>query len=124
MANNKSRFSNTGRSARDRVQEISFEDDGPPARIGDERRIFDHDSELPPRRVRAAGMTGGEAQPLGQDVTADDLSPETLLDEEGAESPSAYAIDDETPADKTLHVVGSEEIGGGNGKDEAELARE
>lgn len=123
MAHRKSRANHTGRSPRDEVEEISFEDEES-GRIGDERSREEASREFPPERVRAAGLTGGEAQPLGQDITSDDMSPETLLDEEGAEAPSAYASEDEKPADKSLRIVEGAEIGGGSGKDEAELAQE
>jgi len=123
MAHRRSRTSKTGRSARDEIEELSFEEEEA-SRFGDERPRVDAEQDFPPRRVRAAGMTGGEAQPLGQEITADDMSPETLLDEEGAEPPSAHADEDDKPADKRLRVVPGSEIGGGRGKDEAELAQD
>lgn len=70
-------------------------------------------------------MTGGEtlSGSLHEDnVSLDDLGPETLFDE-------TYAWDaDESgtaggPADMTLRQVEAHEIGGGIGLDEAELAR-
>ncbi|MND76511.1 hypothetical protein D3C80_681590 [compost metagenome] len=70
-------------------------------------------------------MTGGEAlsDSLHEDnVTLDDMSPDTLFDESGARDPYEPGTDD-GPADKTLREVGADEIGGGIGLDEAELAR-
>jgi hypothetical protein len=54
-------------------------------------------------------------------VTLDDLSPDTLFDESGANSPDE--LGDSLPADKELSVVDESAIGGGIGLDEAELAR-
>jgi len=52
----------------------------------------------------------------------DDLSPETLLRDDGSES---YEESEESsaPADLQLNPVDEDEIGGGDGLDEAELAR-
>ncbi|ESW40219.1 hypothetical protein O164_07425 [Pseudomonas taiwanensis SJ9] len=72
-----------------------------------------------------SGMTGGEAlsDSLHEDnVTYDDLSPDTLLDETGARDPHEPGGSG-GPADKTLRRVEANEIGGGIGLDEAELAR-
>lgn len=79
----------------------------------------------PPRRVAQSGMTGGEAlsDSLHEDnVTYDDLSPDTLLDETGARDPHEPGGSD-GPADQRLREVDADEIGGGIGLDEAELAR-
>lgn len=78
-----------------------------------------------PRRVAHSGMTGGEAlsDSLHEDnVTYDDLSPDTLLDETGARDPHEPGGSD-GPADQRLREVDADEIGGGIGLDEAELAR-
>ena len=75
--------------------------------------------EFPAERARLAGMTGGE-NPAGE-VTADDLAPETLLDESRSHSPAARAGRDAN--DARLRVVDESEIGAGLGKDEVELAR-
>jgi len=123
MARRRRTPNNLGRSSRDDVGELSFEDEHQ-GRVGDERSYTEARREFPPDRVRAAGMTGGEAQPLGQEITADDMSPETLLDEEGADPPSAYAAEDDKAADKELRVVKDSEVGGGRGKDEAEWAED
>ncbi|ROL78983.1 serine kinase/phosphatase [Pseudomonas vranovensis] len=58
---------------------------------------------------------------VGFDPTDDDLEPETLIPEDGARSPGEAGADH--PADWDLSVVDEDDIGGGNGLDEAELAR-
>jgi len=73
-----------------------------------------------PRRVREAGLTGGET-PERDRITADDLAPETLLDEEGGRDPADPRAP--TPADAALSTVGPAGIGAGDGTDEAEDAR-
>ncbi|BAN54901.1 MULTISPECIES: hypothetical protein [Pseudomonas] len=109
------------------VHELDFSErrDERQGRIGDERPAREVNEEFPPRRVAESGMTGGEAlsDSLHEDnVTLDDMSPDTLLDESGARDPYEPGTDD-GPADKTLREVGANEIGGGIGLDEAELAR-
>jgi len=108
------------------VHELDFSDrqDDREGRIGDERPAAEVDQEFPARRVAESGMTGGEAlsDSLHEDnVTYDDLSPDTLLDETGARDP--YEPGSGGPADQTLRRVDADEIGGGIGLDEAELAR-
>src|SRR5690606_15574989 len=93
-------------------------------RVGDTRPRDEVREEFPRRRVRQAGMTGGEA--LTSDghedgVTLDDLSPETLFDETGARSPRERG--EAYPRDKELSVVKGKDIGAGGGLDEAELGR-
>lgn len=105
------------------VRELDFEK-GPEGRIGDERSAEDVERDFPSQRRREMGLSGGET--LGQDetedgVSMDDLSPETLIDEDGTESPLDPA--DSKPADKELSIVRESEIGGGIGLDEAEEGR-
>jgi hypothetical protein len=76
---------------------------------------------IPARRVREAGLTGGET-PQRDRVTADDASPETLLDDEGGRNPADQR--GPRPADTTLSVVPGAAIGAGGGPDEAEAARQ
>lgn len=109
------------------VHELDFSErrDERQGRIGDERPAREVNEEFPPRRVAESGMTGGEAlsDSLHEDnVTLDDMSPDTLFDESGARDPYEPGTDDGL-ADKTLREVGANEIGGGIGLDEAELAR-
>ena len=89
-------------------------------RVGDLRSERDYRSEFPDERVRKAGMTGGENP--GGEVTADDLAPETLLDEDRSHTPDAE--EGRAAIDSVLRDAAESEIGEGYGKDEAELARE
>ena len=52
--------------------------------------------------------------------TGDDLTPENLIHEDGARD--AREQGEDNPADYDLSIVNEDEIGGGNGLDEAELA--
>jgi hypothetical protein len=102
------------------VEELNFEDVNPP-RSGDPLHSAELAAELPSRRERDAGLAGGELaaqEKRNSDNTDDDLTPETLYDEE-----DEYELYSEPPADKKLRVARAGEIGGGFGKDEAELAR-
>lgn len=85
-----------------------------PTRAGS-RRSF------PRSRVREAGLTGGETVDRGR-VTADDLAPETLLDDRGGMDPGT--VRSAPPADATLRVVDASAAGLGDGNDEAEDAQE
>jgi hypothetical protein len=120
MADKHRGINDRGRAADDSVRELDFDDDDRvPPRSGDP--LTDDERELLSRkRERTAGLSGGEVADHGNSITDDDLSPETLLDEE-----EDYEVYTElVPADQELSVVDAAEIGGGSGKDEAELARE
>ncbi|MGC7839466.1 phosphotransferase system, HPr-related protein [Pseudomonas wayambapalatensis] len=109
------------------VHELDFSErrDERQGRVGDERPAREIAEDYPPRRVAESGMTGGEAlsDSLREDnVTLDDLSPDTLFDETGARDPHEPGSGSR-PADQTLRQVDAHEIGGGIGLDEAELAR-
>lgn len=109
------------------VRELDFSErrDERQGRAGDERPARELAQDYPPRRVAESGMTGGEAlsDSLHEDnVTLDDLSPDTLFDETGARDPLEPGTGS-GPADQTLREVQAHEIGGGFGLDEAELAR-
>jgi hypothetical protein len=114
--------SNTrGRGADDAVEELNFEDKNPP-RTGEPLHADELAEQLPFDREHEAGLSGAELP--GNDlqhpgITDDDLSPETLLAEE-----EQYEIRATAPADKQLRAARAGEIGGGYGKDEAELARD
>lgn len=100
------------------MEPLDFDKSEPQRRIGDaapeqERRFSD-------QRVREAGMTG--ASMPDHQPTDDDLSPETLIDEDGARSPRETG-DDGGPLDRRVRPVGAAEAGAGRGLDEAELAR-
>lgn len=76
---------------------------------------------FPPARVRDAGLTGGETSARRDGVTADDLAPETLLDEAGGGDPGDLRTI--APADSALSVVDASAAGLGDGPDEAEDAQ-
>ena len=101
------------------VHELDFDDEEPSAKIGDELPERERRHLLPEERVREAGMTG--ASTADHEATDDDLSPETLIREDGARD--AHEAGEDRRADWDLSIVGEEEIGGGDGLDEAELAR-
>lgn len=88
-------------------------------RGGDARTVGEQREAYPPRRVREAGLTGGET-PQRDRITADDAAPDTLLDDEGGQNPA----DQRGPrsADTALSVVDESAIGAGGGRDEAEDA--
>lgn len=93
-------------------------------RVGDERDPRELQDEYPPERVRDAGLSGGEALREGRhedNVTQDDLSPETLIPDDGARSPRDRGED--APSDWDLSIVDEADIGAGGGLDEAELGR-
>lgn len=115
------RRSPRGRGADDAVEELNFDDENPP-RTGESVHAGELERELPLEREREAGLTSGELAPEARndsDVTDDDLGPETLYDEE-----AEYDVHASSPADKQLRAARADEIGGGFGKDEAELARD
>lgn len=103
------------------VRELDFseERDERQSRIGDQRPAGEVEKEFPPERVAECGMTGGETLTDSEhedNVTLDDLSPDTLYDLTGPSAPGM-------PADADLRRVDESEIGGGIGLDEAELGR-
>jgi hypothetical protein len=101
------------------VRELDFDVDEPTGRIGDELPEDELRQELPLEREREAGLTG--ASTADHEPTDDDMSPETLIHEDGARSASEEGHGG--PEDEDLSIVDEDEIGGGNGWDEAELAR-
>jgi hypothetical protein len=101
------------------VSDLCFDDDGSTARIGDPLSATEIARQQPPKRTREAGLTA--ASHPGEGVTEDDLSPETLMAEDGANSPDEPGQG--APNDRTFKRVRAEEIGSGRGLDEAELAR-
>lgn len=70
------------------------------------------------------GLTGaatlGESQ-HEDNVSLDDLSPDTLIDDSGSRSPLERG--EEGALDEELSVVDASQVGGGIGLDESELAR-
>ncbi|MBP0952494.1 serine kinase/phosphatase [Pseudomonas alliivorans] len=99
------------------MEELNFRDDET-ARIGDLMPEDELQHEIPDERVREAGMTGASTD--DHQPTDDDLSPETLIHEDGARSASERGEDN--PADLDLTVVDEDDIGGGDGMDEEEMA--
>ena len=101
------------------MRELDFDEDEPTAKIGDELPEGEREQLMPDERVREAGLTGASTD--DHDSTDDDMSPETLIREDGARDAREAGEDD--PADWELSVVDEDEIGGGNGLDEEELAQ-
>ncbi|WP_460120877.1 serine kinase/phosphatase [Pseudomonas sp. S2_C03] len=101
------------------MHELDFDEQEPSAKIGDELPEKERKQLMPEERVREAGMTG--ASTADHEATDDDLSPETLIREDGARDAREAGGDGQ--ADWDLSVVDENEIGGGDGLDEAELAR-
>jgi hypothetical protein len=101
------------------VHELNFDDEHPGAKIGDELPDREREQRMPWERGREAGMTG--ASMPDHEPTDDDLSPETLIHEDGARD--ADELGSGKQADWDLSIVDEDDIGGGNGLDEAELAR-
>ncbi|MBD8567394.1 serine kinase/phosphatase [Pseudomonas syringae] len=99
------------------MEELNFRDDET-ARIGDLMPEDELQHEIPDERVREAGMTGASTD--DHQPTDDDLSPETLIHEDGARSASERGEDN--LADLDLTVVDEDDIGGGDGLDEEEMA--
>lgn len=101
------------------MRELDFDDKGDDARIGDLIPEDELAREIPEQRVREAGLTG--ASTPDHHPTDDDLDPEILIREDGARS--AEEEGEDNPADFDLTVVNEDDIGGGDGLDEAELGR-
>jgi len=72
------------------------------------------------QRVREAGRTAGETDHPERN-TADDLAPDTLLDEAGGQEPAEQQGPQAN--DTVLSVVDASAIGAGDGRDEAEDAQ-
>ncbi|MDQ2075111.1 hypothetical protein [Marinimicrobium sp. ABcell2] len=101
--------------------ELFFDDDDEPTEgIGETLPKNKLERDQPPTQAREAGLTGG-AIPADQ-TTQDDLSPETLISEDGSRSPREPDGED-SAADQRLAEASADEIGAGSGLDEAELAR-
>ncbi|SBW78598.1 HPr [Pseudomonas veronii 1YdBTEX2] len=90
------------------VRELDFDDQEPKAGIGDELPLVERK-----RRMRDERVGGAE-------TTDDEMSPENLIREDGARD--AQEEGEGEQADWDLSIVNEDDIGGGNGLDEAELA--
>lgn len=96
---------------------LEFEDDEEASRAGERTRQSRRDPD-DAEQVRRTGLTGA-AFP-GEGPTDDDLSPETLIHEDGARSPEEPGSG--PPVDQLAEVTDIHRIGAGTGQDEAELA--
>jgi len=101
------------------MHELDFDEEEPSAKIGDELPEDERERLMPSDRVREAGMTGASTD--DHESTDDDMSPETLIHEDGARD--AHEAGEDSRADWDLSIVDEDDIGGGNGLDEAELAK-
>ena len=63
------------------MHELEFDDEQPSAKIGDELPQGEREQLMPRERVREAGMTGASTD--DHQSTDDDMSPETLIREDG-----------------------------------------
>ena len=90
------------------MRELDFDEEEPTAEIGDEMPRGERKHRMPDERVREA------------ETTDDEMSPENLIREDGARD--AREEGEGEQADWDLSIVDEDEIGGGNGLDEAELA--
>ncbi|QHF42902.1 serine kinase/phosphatase [Pseudomonas sp. S35] len=100
------------------MRELDFDGQEPTAQIGDEIPRREREHRMPEERAREAGLTGASTD--DHEPTDDDMSPETLIHEDGARD--AREEGEDNAADYDLSIVDEDEIGGGNGLDEAELA--
>ncbi|MHC8346076.1 serine kinase/phosphatase [Pseudomonas sp. RT6P73] len=101
------------------MNELDFDEEEPSAKIGDELTQNERERLMPRERVSEAGMTGASTD--DHESTDDDMSPETLIREDGARD--AHEAGEGNQADWDLSIVDEDDIGGGNGLDEEELAR-
>ncbi|HCS42430.1 MAG TPA: serine kinase/phosphatase [Pseudomonas sp.] len=101
------------------IHELDFDEEEPSAKIGDELPEAERARLMPRERVREAGMTGASTD--DHESTDDDMSPETLIREDGARD--AHEAGEGNQADWDLSIVDEDDIGGGNGLDEEEMAR-
>ncbi|WP_268799547.1 serine kinase/phosphatase [Pseudomonas huanghezhanensis] len=101
------------------MEELNFNDNNEPSgRIGDTIPADELETYIPDERAREAGMTGASTE--DHEPTDDDMSPETLIHEDGARS--AREQGEGGPADSDLSIVDEDEIGAGGGLDEEEEA--
>lgn len=101
------------------MRELDFDQEEPTAPIGEEIPPRERKHLMPDERAREAGMTGASTDDHEQ--TEDDMSPQTLIREDGARD--AQEAGEDEAADWDLSIVEEDDIGGGNGLDEAELAK-
>ena len=99
------------------MHELNFDEEPENSLIGDElpEHLRQHPAPRKPGRHIDAGDTDDE------EASDDELTPGNMIREDGARDAHDTGGDD--AADWDLSVVNEGEIGGGNGLDEAELAR-
>ena len=102
------------------MHELDFDEEETSGKIGDELPETERERLMPRERVLEAGMTGASTD--DHESTDDDMSPETLIHEDGARD--AHEAGDGDQADWDLSIVDEDDIGGGNGLDEAEMANQ
>ena len=102
------------------MHELDFDEEETSGKIGDELPETERERLMPRERVLEAGMTGASTD--DHESTDDDMSPETLIHEDGARD--AHEAGDGDQADWDLSIVDEDDIGGGNGLDEAEMAQQ
>ncbi|SDZ68201.1 serine kinase/phosphatase [Pseudomonas sp. NFIX28] len=98
------------------MEELDFDEEEPATRVGDPVST-PAEHRTPGRHSHGPGLTDN----AGDEPNDDELTPENLIREDGARSPREAGED--RPADWDLSIVDEDDIGGGNGLDEAELAR-
>lgn len=101
------------------MRELDFDEEPSSAIIRDE--LPDHLRKRPEPRQPAAEAGRHEPTTDDEESTDDDLTPGNLIREDGARD--AQDVGEGDQADWDLSIVDEDEIGGGNGLDEAELAR-
>ncbi|WP_347902033.1 serine kinase/phosphatase [Pseudomonas purpurea] len=98
------------------MRELDF-DEEPGETIGDLVPEHQREQPTPSKHLRESGMHENSTD---DDESDDDLSPGNLIREDGARD--AHEAGEDFSADWDLSIVDENEIGGGNGLDEAEMA--
>ncbi|MCU1751375.1 serine kinase/phosphatase [Pseudomonas sp. 6D_7.1_Bac1] len=100
------------------MRELDFDEEEPGETIGGLIPEHERDQQTPRKHIREAGMPENSTD--DDESTDDDMSPGNLIREDGARD--AHEAGEGEQADWDLSIVDEDEIGGGNGLDEAELA--
>ncbi len=100
------------------MRELDFDEEEPGETIGGLVPEREREQQMPREHVREAGMIGDSTD--DDESTDDDMSPENLIREDGARD--AHEAGEGDQADWDLRIVDKDEIGGGTGLDEAEMA--
>ena len=101
------------------MDELNFSDDKSTPSFNDLETESEQDRDQVLSEASDVGLTG--AATPEHEPTNDDMSPETLIQEDGARSPREPGGNG--PIDKQFSTVDESEIGSGSGLDEAEMAR-